>query len=820
MVTAGGTWGITPGTPLGIGLHTLTSTETEIAGNVSVASGPLALTIETSTPAPDNLTLATASDSGTSHSDRITNITIPVITGTGANGDVVTLFEGTTSLGSALVTAGAWSITSASLADGQHTLTATETDAANNISPVSVTPLVVTIETSTTAPDGLTLYPDSDSGTKLDDITNVTIPVITGTGANGDVVTLYEGSTSLGSALVTAGAWSITSSTLTPGAHTLTATETDAAGNSSAVSRALTVNIENTLPLPTSTPVLDSHSDTGISDSDGITSVTQPAHHRHRCRRRRGQAVRHATSVLVGTATVTAGGTWGITPATPLAAGTYSLTSTETDIAGNISPVSAAFALIIETSTTAPTGLVLAPGSDTGAAGDDITDNTTPFINGSGATGDVVTLYDAVAGIVGSGAVTGGAWSIMTSALAPGSHTLTATETDAAGNTSAVSTALGLTIDTNIPATTSIPVLDADSDSGSSNSDNITRVATPLITGTGVSGDVVRLYDATSTLLGSSTVTNLGTWAITSAHLADGVHTLTSTETSTAGDVSLASGALSLTIDTAIQVPPAGLTLASTSDSGFSSSDDITNITTPVITGTGVTGDVVTLHDGLGGSIGSATVANGAWTIMTTALGDGPHTLIANETDVAGNLSLASATPLVVTIDTVAPAAPSGLSLFVTDDSGAHGDGITNVTTPRIDGNGIFGDLVTLYDAGTAVGSATVDGPGHWSVTSTALLAGVFSLTATQTDVAGNVSAASAPFALTVETLAPPPAGLTLAATSDSGISDSDDITNFTTPVITGTGVTGDVVTLHRRHQQSRQRDRGGRRLVDHQHWR
>jgi uncharacterized protein (DUF427 family) len=90
--------------------------------------------------------------------------------------------------------------------------------------------------------------------------------------------------------------------------------------------------------------------------------------------------------------------------------------------------------------------LALAPSSDSGVQGDDVTDVTTPTITGTGGVGDTVDLYDGTT-LVGTGTVGGaGTWGIATSALALGANVLTATETDLAGDVSAASTALSLSI--------------------------------------------------------------------------------------------------------------------------------------------------------------------------------------------------------------------------------------------------------------------------------------------------------------------------------------------------------------------------------------
>ena len=78
----------------------------------------------------------------------------------------------------------------------------------------------------------------------------------------------------------------------------------------------------------------------------------------------------------------------------------------------------------------------------------------------------------------------GGNWAFTSPLLADGLHSISATATDAAGNTSAASTQLSLTIDTGAPAAPGEPDLDATSDTGVSDTDNLTANNTPAFSGT------------------------------------------------------------------------------------------------------------------------------------------------------------------------------------------------------------------------------------------------------------------------------------------------------------------------------------------------
>ena len=195
----------------------------------------------TALPPPSGLALTPASDSGVK-GDDVTNVTKPTITGDGAAGDTVALYDGTTAIGSAVVAAGGtWSATPTSaLAPGVHTLTATETSATNGTSGSSAA-LKLTIKTSAPAPSGLSYAVAADKGGSGDTMT------VAGKGEVGDTVTLYNGTTTIGSAAVAAaGTWSIiTASPLAIGAHSLSAHEVDVAANTSPASPAQSITIDS-----------------------------------------------------------------------------------------------------------------------------------------------------------------------------------------------------------------------------------------------------------------------------------------------------------------------------------------------------------------------------------------------------------------------------------------------------------------------------------------------------------------------------------------------------------------------------------------------
>ncbi|OBV38943.1 Ig-like domain-containing protein, partial [Janthinobacterium psychrotolerans] len=768
LADGSGAWSITSST-LADGAHQLRARSTDAAGNISLASATLAITIDTSAPAqPTAPTLDTASDSGSSNSDRITSITTPTISGSAENLSTITVYDsdGTTVLGTTTANgSGAWSIPSSTLADGVHNLTVKATDAAGNTSVVS-SALQITIATVGVAPTGLALAPSSDSGvSSVDGITSITMPTVTGTAPANSIVTLYDsdGSTVLGTATATGGTWSITPTVaLAEGAHTLTAKAFDLVGNTSAASSVLAITIDTRAPgTPTSPLALAAGSDSGTSNIDHLTRITNPTVRLSLAGTSAvagdraelllsGNALGTPARATLTTQDISNGYVDLVVTAGDLGAdGGKPLTARVTDAAGNVGSAGGALAITLDTTApAAPNAPVLALASDSGALNNDgVTRITTPVITGTAEAGSLVTLYDTDGTtVLGTAVATGGVWSITSSALATGAHSLSVKAVDAAGNTSVASPALAITIDATAPAAPNAPALALASDSGASNTDGVTSVTTPTFTGTAEAGSTVTLYDTDGTTVLGTAVATGGVWSITSSALATGAHSLTVKAVDAAGNTSAASAALSIIIDATGPAAPDAPVLALASDSGASNTDGVTSVTTPTVTGSAEAGSLVTLYDTDGTTVlGTAVATGGVWSITSSALASGAHSLTVKAVDAAGNTSVASPA-LAITIDATAPAAPNAPALALASDSGASNtDGVTRITTPTFTGTAEAGSLVTLYDTdGTTVLGTAVATGGVWSITSSALATGAHSLTVKAVDAAGNTSAASA----------------------------------------------------------------------------
>ena len=375
-----------------------------------------------------------------------------------------------------------------------------------------------------------------------DGITNDNTLTLTGSAEANATVKVYDGVTLLGSATADgSGNWSYTTAALANGAHSLTATATDVAGNTSAASSALSVTIDTTAPV---TPAIASFSTDSNIVGDRITNDNTLT--------LTGSAEANATVkvydgvTLLGSATANGAGAWSFTTAA-LTNGAHSLTATATDVAGNTSAASSAFSVTIDTP--APvTPAIASYSTDSNIVGDHITNDNTLTLGGTTEAGSVVKVYDG-ATLLGSATADGsGNWSYTTAALTNGVHSLTATATDVAGNTSAASTALGVTIDTVAPVVPTIVSFSPDTDIVG---DHTTTEHTLTLTGTAEANSTVTIFDA-STLLGAALVSNTGAWSFSTDELASGIHSFTANSIDMAGNMSVASSDFDVTVSNTI----------------------------------------------------------------------------------------------------------------------------------------------------------------------------------------------------------------------------------------------------------------------------
>ena len=279
---------VTMGTIAGTGtLRVNLSTTSPI---VDLAGNPLSGTldgtnsvVDRDAPAVPTVDLDAGSDSGPSSTDNYTNDNTPTLSGTTEAGATVNV---TSSIAGAIGTTtadglGVWTVTTPTLADGVHNITAIATDALGNASAAS-TALPVTVDTVAPAlPSVPDLLAASDSGTSnTDNITNLTTLNFEGTReANTSVsMTSTQGATFTVAALGS-GTWSISGSSMAANVtHNVRANASDLAGNSSGDTGVLGVQIDTAAPAvatrnPTASATVGALPNVEVTYTESVTGV-------------------------------------------------------------------------------------------------------------------------------------------------------------------------------------------------------------------------------------------------------------------------------------------------------------------------------------------------------------------------------------------------------------------------------------------------------------------------------------------------------------------------------------------------------------------
>ncbi|WP_235502128.1 Ig-like domain-containing protein, partial [Trabulsiella odontotermitis] len=827
--TAGsdGNWSFTPTGDLGKGNHTFTATAKDPAGNDSVSSS-WTVTIDTDAPVKPSIDSAT-DDVGavqTSLANHgLTDDPTPTLNGKAEAGSIVTIYDQNGLLGSVTARAdGTWSYSpTANLSEGAHQFYVTATDKAGNISVPSDN-FELTLDFTPPDSSKLAITDVVDdfggvtgsvaSGNETDD----NRPVISGTGAeSGNVITVYNGDKVIGSTTVKSdGTWELEpASPLPNGTYVLTAKETDKVGNEAGPSNEYTIKVSTVGPQA---PTLDNVYDDlapGVdylqkgevtNDSTPTLSGTGVAN---------GTISVYDNGTLIGTTTVDSSGSWSFTPGTALGDGRHNFTATVTDSVGRVSPATGGFDIVVDTSVpSAATDLLVS--DDVGMQQGPVingatTDDNTPLISGKAEAGSTVNIIDNGTVIGTAVADTNGNWSFTPSApLANGPHDVTTTVTDTAGNTGPEGAHTSFVVDVD-PGQTVITAVKDDTGTvtGVVAQNDVTDDTRPEITGTAKAGSVVTIKDG-GTVLGSTTAGSDGNWTFTPAvDLGKGNHTFTATAKDPAGNDS-DSGSWTITIDIDAPVKPS--IDSATDDVGAIqaplANNGVTDDPTPTLNGKAEAGSIVKIYD-QSGLLGSVVARDdGTWSYSPTAnLSEGAHQFYVTATDKAGNISVPSDN-FELTLDFTPPDSSKVSITNVIDDAGtvtgniASGS-VTDDNTPLIKGTGAEqGDIITVYNGSTIIGSAIVQSDGTWSLqVNTALADGTYRLTAKETDKAGNETSPSAEYVIQIDAGGQPLPPTLTSVVDDvpqhTGALQSNEVTNDNTLTLTGTAEAGVTVNIY-----------------------
>ncbi|EGR0050002.1 Ig-like domain-containing protein, partial [Vibrio vulnificus] len=362
----------------------------------------------------------------------------------------------------------------------------------------------------------------------------------------------------------------------------------------------------------------------------------------------------------------------------------------QTDDAGNSSESST---LTFTLDTTAPDAPQISLDTDSGSLADDFLTNKGDFTVAGTEEGATVEYF------------VNGEWTTTVPTPVEGDNTIIVRQTDAAGNTSGSST-LTFTLDTTAP---DAPQISLDIDSGSLADDFLTNKGDFTVAGT-EEGTTVEYFVN-------------GEWTTTAPTPGEGDNTIIVRQTDAAGNTS-GSSTLTFTLDTtAPDAPQISLDI----DSGSLADDFLTN-----------KGDFT-----VAGTEEGATVeyfVNGEWTTTAPTPVEGDNTIIARQTDTAGNTSGSST--LTFTLDTTAQAGTVSVDPITSDDviTETEKNQTITVTGSATGGDIKTGDIVTAIINGNEYkGSVSEDGSWELSVSGSDLAVDTaFEVTVNSTDAAGN----------------------------------------------------------------------------------
>ncbi|EEJ3229910.1 non-fimbrial adhesin SiiE, partial [Salmonella enterica subsp. enterica serovar Cerro] len=740
-----GSWAYTFTSDLTEGLHQVYVKVEDIAGN-KANSAVFDFTIDTTVSTPV-ISLLSKDDTGVT-GDNLTNINKPGFAISGVDADahrvvVQVMHNGVSEEIELSHLNGSWLFTPGNTwADGSYTLTVKVEDKAGNTSYSA--PLTVVIDTQI-AIDGVELV--NDSGVKGDNMTNddrphfrVTVP----TDVNEVRLSIDGGNSWVQATPGVAGSWEyIWPTDLADGQYTLTVEATDKAGNT--VTKTIDFAVDTTLSVPVI--VLNSADDTGVQ-GDNMTNRTQPT---FALQHIDDDAVRVTVSVEHGGVTTTFDATkgtggWTFTPTASWTDGDYTLSVSVEDKAGNTSH-SASLTVTVDTQI-AINNIELV--NDSGIPNDNLTNNVRPHFQVTVPTDvNVVRLsIDGGKTWVTAAQKAAGVWEyIWPDDVTDGSHTLTVEATDEAGNKATQ------TLDFTIDTTLSVPTLSLDSadDSGIAG-DNITSVKTPGFTLNNIDTDVSRvIVEVMHNGIKQEVplVQTGGQWRFApTSDWADGDYILTVKVEDRAGNVKQ-SAPLTVTVDTHIAIDRIELV----NDSGIPD-DNLTNEARPhfqVTVPADVNGVRLSIDGGKTWFDATQSATSGVWDYTwLTNVANGPHTLMVEATDKAGNKTTQK---LDFIIDTLL--SEPTITLDSADDSAA-GDNITNVKMPGFTLGNIDADVtkvvVTVAHDGKNQQIELIKNGGVWRFTpGAAWTDGDYTLTVKVEDKAGNTNY-SAPLTVTIDT--------------------------------------------------------------------
>ena len=401
--------------------------------------------------------------------------------------------------------------------------------------------------------------------------------------------------------------------------------------------------------------------------------------------------------------TVGEDGAWNILLTTPLPEGEHPYTLTAETTAGKKETVNAN--LTVDTRV-ANSSFSLKEEDDTGEKGDFLTRETSPTFIGTTEAGSKIN-FNIDGGVLSTTADDDGQWSIQTATLADATYPILIQIIDKAGNE--LEQSGNVKIQSQL--TNNSAMLAATSDTGSSDTDNITKDVRPNLVGTTEPNTSIELtiFGETHALKADAS----GKWTFDfpsdAADLTAQVYDYTVKATDVVGNENTFNG--SFTVSTSVELT-AQLAQISTSDPSTPTQTD-----QPRPTFSGQTAPNATVTFSIGGDTFNADVdASGNWSYrLTTNVTPATYNYVVKAVDLAGNEETVSRSFTYLPNGVALPS----VSIQLTDatDSGVKGDGVTSFRTPAFQGAVSAGNSVEFEIGETKINGITVASDGTFTVT-------------------------------------------------------------------------------------------------------
>jgi hypothetical protein len=655
---------------LAVGPHSISAS---YGGDTNDSASIAAVLTQAITPANTTVSLKSSANPSSYSSTVTFTATVTPSTATGT----ATFLDGSTTLGTGTIQPnGTATYSTSALTGGPHSITASYGgDPKDNGSTSSV--LTQTVNPATTTVTVASSANPSTYGALVTFTATVKQSASTGT------VTFMDGGTTLGTGTISGGKATYSTSTLVVGSHSLTA----AYGGDNNYSPSTSLNVTQTVKPATSSVALSSSANpSAYGFSVTFTATVTPSVST-------GTATFKDGSTMLGTGTISGGIATYSTSA--LAVKSHSITAAyggDTNDSASTSPI------LTQTVTKATTTVALTSSVNPSAFGSSATFTVT--ITPATATG-TVTFLDGTT-TLGTGAISNGAANYSTSALALGSHSITASYGGDTNDSASISATLTQTVDQASPTVTL-------TSSANPSTYGASVKFTAAVSPTNVTGTVTFMDG--STTLGTGTISSGKTTYSTSA-LAVGTHAVTAVY---GGDGNHSSSTSSVLTQTVKKATSSIAVSSSANPSSYGASVTFTATLTP-----GSETGVVTFKDG-STTLGTGTISSGIATYTTTALTVGQHSITASY---GGDANFNGSTPATVTQSVN----QAGTTVTLTSSANPSAYGSSAIFTATVTPATATG-TVTFRDGSTTLGTGAISN-GSATYSSSVLALGLHPITA------------------------------------------------------------------------------------------